>query len=137
LLSLNLLVGGFLTTMLMLIPTTGVKDKVAVSSLVLALLVSTVNSALVPPEDVLRLEEVVVLALLILDLITANGFIPLIVMIAKIPMPILMLDSQVSKPSEELLELNASRVPLTVNLPVLKPVSASNILAVEVVAVPS
>jgi len=135
LLSLNLLVGGFLTTMVMLIPTSLVKDKVAVSSLVLALLVSTVNSALVPPEDVLRLEEVVVLALLILDLITANGFIPLIVMIAKIPMPILMLDSQVSKPSEELLELNASRVPLTVNLPVLKPVSASNILAVEVVAV--
>jgi len=83
---------------------------------------------------VLRLEEVVVHAPLILDLITASGFILLKVMIAIMLMVIPMLDSPVSKALVELPDLNASREPLTPRAPALKPLSASSILAVEAVA---
>jgi hypothetical protein len=120
--------------MVMLIPTTGVKVKVALSSLVLAPHLSSANSALVPLDNALRLEEVVVLALLILDPITASGFTLLKAMIATMLMLILMLDSPVSKPLEDLPDLNASREPLTLRVPALKPLSASSIPAVEAVA---
>jgi len=120
--------------MVMLILTTGVKDKVAVSSLVPAPHPSTANSALVPLEPVLRPEEVVVLALLILDLITASGFTLLKAMIVKMLMVIPMLDSPVSKALVEVLDLNVSRELLTPRKPALQPLSASSILAVEAVA---
>jgi len=120
--------------MVMLILTTGVKVKVALSSLVPAPPPSSANSALVPLEPALKPEEVVVLALLILDLITASGFTLLKPMIAKMLMVIPMLDSLVSKALVDLPDLNASREHLTPRKLVLKPLSASSILAVEAVA---
>jgi len=123
--------------MVMPILTSGVKAKVVLSSLVLALPPSLANSALVPLELALRPEEVVVHAVLILDQITASGFTLLKVMIAIMLMLIPMLDSPVSKALVDLLSLNASREPLTPRVPALKPLSASSILAVEAVAVPS
>jgi hypothetical protein len=120
--------------MVMLILTTGVKDKVVLSLLVLAPPPNSASSALVPLEAVLRLEEVVVHAPLILDLITASGFTLLKVMIVIMLMLIPMLDSPVSKALVDLLSLNASRELLTPRVPALKPLSASSILAVEAVA---
>jgi len=123
--------------MVMLIPTPGVKDKVVLSSLVPALLPSSVNSAPLPLEAVLKPEEVVVLALLILDLITASGFTLLKAMIATMLMLTLMLDSPVSKALVDWPNLSASKEPLTPRVPVLKPLSASSIPAVEAVVAPS
>jgi len=123
--------------MVMLIPTTGVKLKVAVSSLVLAPHLSTANSALVPLDNALRLEEVVVLALLILDLTTASGFILVRTMTAITQMLTLMPDFPVSKLSEDPQVLSVSLVPSIPRVPALKPLSASSIPAVEAVAMPS
>lgn len=110
----------------MLIPSFGAKDKDAVSSLVLALLQATVNSALALLDLASPLAVVVVHALLIVDLTTASGFTLVIVMIAIMPMLTLMLDSPPSKASVELPVLSASPVPSTAELLVLKPLSASS-----------
>jgi len=119
----------------MLILTSGVKDKVAISLLVLAMLIATLNSALVLLEVALRPEEVVVLALLILDLITVSGFILPRAMTAVILMVTLMLDFLVFKLTEEELVPSASKVPSTLEVPVLRPLSASSTLAVDLALV--
>jgi len=126
-----------LLTTATLILSTGVRDKVAVSSLVPALLPLTTSSALVLLEAVFRLDKVVVHAPLILDLTTASGSIPVPATTVTMKMPTLMLDSPVSKTSEDLQVLSASLVPSTPRMPVLKPLSALSILAVEVVAAPN
>jgi len=132
---LSLLVGTFLTTLVIPILTTGVKVKVAVSSLDLAILESLTSSAQVLLEPVLRLEEVAVLAPLILVLTIASGSILSKTMTAIILMLILMLDFPVSKALEDLLDLSASKVPSTLRAPDLKLLSASSTLAVEAAAV--
>jgi hypothetical protein len=119
----------------MLILTSGVRVKVAVSLLVLAMLITTMNSALVLLEAALELEEVVVLVLLIKDLITANGFILPRAMTVTMMMVTLMLDFPISKLSEETPVASASLVPLTTRMLVLKPLSASSIPAVEAAVV--
>jgi len=116
--------------MVMLILSSTDKDKVVVSLLVPALLPAIVSSAPVLLELVLSPDVVVVHALLILDLTTVSGSIPVIVMIATMLMLTLMLDFPPSKASEDLLNLSASLVPLTPRAPDLKPVSASSTLAV-------
>jgi len=131
---LSLLVGTFLTTLVTPILTSGVKDKVAISSLVPALLESLTSSAQVPLEPALRPEEEVVLAQLIPVLTTASGSTLFKTMTAIILMLILMLDSPVFKVLVELLDLSASKVPLTLRVPDLKPLSASSTLAVEAAA---
>jgi len=123
--------------MVMLIPTTGVKDKVVLSSLVPALPPSSVNSAPLPLEAVLKPEEVVVLALLIVDLITASGFTLLKAMIVTMLMLTPMLDSHLSKALVDWPNLSVSREPLIPRVLVLKPLSASSIPAVEAVVAPS
>jgi len=130
---LNLLVGTLLITV-MLILSTGVRDKVAVSSLVPALLPSTPNSAPVLPELVLIPEEVVVLAPLTADLTTASGSTLTTTMIVTILMLITTLDFPVSKPSEDLLVPSVSLVPSTPRRLVLLPLSASSTLAVDLAA---
>jgi len=131
---LSLLVGTFLTTLVTPILTSGVKDKVAISSLVPVLLESLTSSAQVLLEPALRPEEEVVLAPLIPVLTTASGSTLSKTMTAIILMLILMLDSPVFKVLVELLDLSASKVPLTLRVPDLKPLSASSTLAVEAAA---
>jgi len=131
---LNLLVGTFLTTLVMPILSFGVRVKVAVSSLDLALLQAMMSSALVLLESVFKLVEVVVPALLTLVLTIASGFIPARVMIVTMKMLTPMLDFPVFKLSEEMLIPSASKVPSTPRRPDLPPLSASSTLAVEAVA---
>jgi len=135
LLSSSLLVGTFLTTLVIPILTSGVKVKDAVSSLVLALLESLTSSAQVLLEPVLRPEEVAVHAPLILVLTIASGSILSKTMTAIILLLILMLDFPVSKALADLLELSASKVPSTIRMQDLKLLSASSTLAVEAAAV--
>jgi len=130
---LNLLVGTFLTTA-MLILSTGVRAKVAVSSLAHALHHLSASSAHLLPVPVLLLVVVVEAALLIVALIIASGFTLVKATIVTTPMPILMLDSPASKASEDLLVPSASLVPLTPGALDLKPLFASNTLAVDLVA---
>jgi len=115
--------------MVMLILSSGDKDKVVVSLPELALLPVTVNSAPVLLELVLKLVVVVVVVLLILDLTTASGSTPVTVTTVTTQTVTLMLDSPVSKASEDLLNLSVSLVPLTPRVPDPKPVSASSTLA--------
>jgi len=131
---LNLLVGTFLTTLVMPIPSFGVRVKVAVSSLDPALLQAMMSSALVLLESVFKLVEVVVPALLTLVLTIASGFIPARVMIVTMKMPTPMLDFPAFKLSEETLIPSASKVPSTPRVPDLPLLSASSTLAVEAVA---
>jgi len=133
---LNLLVGTFLTTA-MLIPSSGVKAKDVISSLVPALLLLTANSAPAPPELALELEEVVVHVPLMLDPTTASGSILSKTMIVTTPQPLLMLDFLVSKVSEDLLVPSASLVPSTPRVLDPKPLTASSQHAVDLEAVPS
>jgi len=77
----------------------------------------------------------VVHAPLILDLITVNGFTLARATIVTIPMLIAMLDSPISKLLVDLLVLSASLVPSTARALALKPLSASSMIVVEVVAV--
>jgi len=115
--------------MVMLILSSGDKDKVVVSLPELALLPVIVNSAPVLLELVLKLVVVVVVVLLILDLTTASGSTPVTVTTVTTQTVTLMLDSPVSKASEDLLNLSVSLVPLTPRVPDPKPVSASSTLA--------
>jgi len=119
----------------MLILSTGVRDKVAISSPDLAPHLAIPNSALDLLEPALRPEEVVVHAPLILDLITASGSILARATTATIPMLIAMLDSPISKLSVEIPVPSASLVPSTARALALKPLSASNMTAAEAVAV--
>jgi len=131
---LNLPVGTFLTTA-MLILSSLVKVKAVGSSLVPALLLLIATSAPVLPELALELEEVVVHVLLMLDLTTASLSILSKTMIVTIPQPLLMLDFPVSKASEDLLVLSASLVLLTPRLLAPKPLTASSQHAVDLEAV--
>jgi len=130
---LNLLVGTLLITV-MLILSTGVRDKVAVSSLVPAPHPSTPNSAPALLEVVLRPEEEVVHVLLMPVPTTASGSTPTTTTIARTPMLIAMLDFPVSNHSEDLLALSVSLVPSTPRRLDLKPLSASSTLAVVLAA---
>jgi len=109
----------------------GVRDKVAVSSLVPALHHLSASSALPLPVLASPLVKVVVAALLIVVPITASGFTLATAMIATMTMPTHMLDSLVFKASEEPPVASASLVPLTPGAPDLKPLSASSTLAAE------
>jgi len=133
---LNLLVGTFLTTA-MLILSTGVRDKVAVSLPALALPHLMTSSALPLPVHVSKLVVVVVVALLMLVPTTASGSIPVTVTIVTMKMPIPMLDFPLSKASEETLVPSALLVPLTPRVLDLKPLSASSIPAADLVAAPN
>jgi len=73
---------------------------------------------------------VVVAALLIPDLTTASGFIPVSAIIVTMIMVTLMPDFQAYKVTVEELVANASKVPLTLRALDLKPLSASSILVV-------
>jgi len=130
---LNLLVGTFLTTATLIL-STGVKDKVAISSLVHALHHPSVSSALALLDLVSLLDVVVVVVLLTAVPITASGSTLVTLMIAIMKMLSHTLDSPPSKTSEDLPKPSASLVPSTPRAPDLKPVSASSTLAVDLVA---
>jgi len=93
------------------------------------------SSALVLPEVVSIPVEVVVHAPLILDLTTVSGSTLVTVMIATTLVLLLMLDFLPFKASEDLLVPSASLVLLTLRVLALLPLSASSILAVDLVAV--
>jgi len=123
--------------MAMLILSTGVRDKAAVSSLVNALDPLMTSSAHLLPVLALLLVVVVEAALPMLALITASGSTLAIPMIAIILMLTHMLDSPASKASEETLVQSALPVPLIPRVLDLKPLSALNTPAVDLVVTPS
>jgi len=113
----------------MLMNSTLVKDKVAVSLLVLALLLLTVNGVPAQPEPALTLVEVVVLAKVIPVLIIASSFTLMNNMIARTPVPKAMPDFPLFKLSEEVSEANVSLVLSIPRVLDLKLLSASSPLA--------
>jgi len=119
----------------MLILSTGVRDKVATSSLELALLPLSASSAPILLEAVSKPDKVVVHAPLIVDLTTASGSILAEATTVITKMLTHMPDFLVSKTSEDLLVLSVSLVPSTPRALDLKPLSASSILAVDLAAV--
>jgi len=114
----------------MLMNTTGAKTLAAVSSLELALLPTSMNSALEVSEDVPLLVVVVVVANLILDLMVASSFIPTSTTIAKTPTVTTTPDYLLLKPTAETLAANASKVPCLLPAVLVKLPSASSTLAV-------
>jgi len=121
--------------MVMLIPSPGVKDKDAVSSLAPALLTVTVSSALVLLDLALPLVVVVVLATLIADLITASGFTLVTAMIAIILTLTLMLDFPAFNLLEDLLVPSVSLVLLILRALAPKPLSALSMIVAVLEAV--
>jgi hypothetical protein len=110
---------------------TGVRDKVATSSLVAALHPLSVNSALVLLEAVSKPDKVVVHAPLIVDLTTASGSTLAETMTVTMKMLTHMPDFLLFKVLVDLLVLSVSLVPLTPRALDLKPLSASSTLAVD------
>jgi len=119
----------------MLILSTGVRDKVATSSLELALLPLSASSAPILLEAVSKPDKVVVHAPLTVDLTTASGSTLAEATTVITKMLTHMPDFLVSKTSEDLLVLSVSLVPSTPRALDLKPLSASSILAVDLAAV--
>jgi len=119
----------------MLILSTGVRDKVATSSLVVALLPLSASSAPILLEAVSKPDKVVVHAPLTVDLTTASGSTLAEATTVITKMLTHMPDFLVSKTSEDLLVLSVSLVPSTPRALDLKPLSASSILAVDLAAV--
>lgn len=105
------------------------KGKAAVSLPVLAQLPNTASSAQATLDLALMWEEEVVAVLLTSALMVASGFILVKAMIAKTLMLLLQQDSPTFKVSEEVQELSALKVHLTLNLPAPKLLSASSLLA--------
>jgi len=119
----------------MLMNYTGVRDKDAVSLLDLALLTATVNSALVPVEDVPTLVLVVVHAPVTLDLMVASSSTPTLTTIVKTLVPRTPLDYPLLKATVEVLAVDASKVLYLLALPLLVLLlSASSSAAVDLVA---
>jgi len=121
----------------MLMNYTGVRDKDAVSLLDLALLTATVNSALVPVEDVPTLVLVVVHAPVTLDLMVASSSTPTLTTIVKTLVPRTPLDYPLLKATVEVLAVDASKVLYLLALPLLVLLlSASSSAAVDLAAAP-
>jgi len=113
----------------------GVRDKDAVSLLDLALLTATVNSALVPVEDVPTLVLVVVHAPVTPDLTVASSSTPTLTTIVKTLVPRTPLDYPLLKAMVEVLAVDASKVLYLLALPLLVLLlSASSSAAVDLAA---
>jgi len=114
--------------------TIGVRDKDAVSSLVLALLADSENGALALQENALTLVDPADLALVTLDLMVASSFTPTLPTIATAPLLETTPDYLLLNPTEEETTPDVSKVlclPVLLLLALLLTASSSAAVALD------